>query len=142
MLVFTTLKRLIYNAKYFFDPPRQLLINIIFTTKKGVMRKERIFSLGLPIILAIVLMSSGCTSVIVRPLLDPVELSLQRQTDLELIKDGAPSLLLLLDGFIAKDPHNKNLLMAATKAYGAYAATLYEAEEPERAVTMSHKAKT
>jgi hypothetical protein len=106
------------------------------------MRKERIFSLSLTIILAIVLMSSGCTSMIVQPLLDPVELSLQKQTDLELIKDGAPSLLLLLDGLIAKNPHNKNLLMAATKAYGAYAITLHESNDLDRAVTISQKAKT
>ena len=106
------------------------------------MRKERIFSLGLPIILAIVLMSSGCTSMIIQPLLDPVELSLQRQTDLELIKDGAPSLLLLLDGLIAKNPHNKNLLMAATKAYGAYAIMLHESNDLDRAISISQKAKT
>jgi hypothetical protein len=106
------------------------------------MRKERIFSLGLPIILAIVLMSNGCTSMIIQPLLDPVELSLQKQTDLELIKDGAPSLLLLLDGLIAKNPHNKNLLMAATKAYGAYAITLHESNDLDRAISISQKAKT
>jgi hypothetical protein len=106
------------------------------------MRKERIFSLSLTIILAIVLMSSGCTSMIFQPLLDPVELSLQKQTDLELIKDGAPSLLLLLDGLVAKNPHNKNLLMAATKAYGAYAITLHELNDLDRAVTISQKAKT
>ena len=106
------------------------------------MRKERIFSLGLTIILAIVLMSNGCTSMIIQPLLDPVELSLQKQTDLELIKDGAPSLLLLLDGLIAKNPHNKNLLMAATKAYGAYAVTLHESNDLDRAISISQKAKT
>jgi len=79
---------------------------------------------------------------IVKPLLDPVELSLQKQTDLELIKDGAPALLLLLDGLLAKDPHNKNLLMAATKAYGAYALTLHESNEVDRAISISLKAKT
>ncbi len=106
------------------------------------MQKGKISILGKVVILVTILMYSGCTSMIVKPLLDPLELSLQKQTDLELIKDGAPSLLLLLDGLIANDPENKNLLMAATKAYGAYAATLYEANEVERAVNMSQKAKT
>ncbi len=105
------------------------------------MRKEKKFSLGLTIIFAIVLIGSGCTSMIVQPLLDPVELSLQKQTDLELIKDGAPSLLLLLDGLVAKNPHNKNLLMAATKAYGAYAITLHELNDLDRAISISQKAK-
>ena len=92
--------------------------------------------------LALLMLSNGCTSIVVRPLLGPLELSLQKQTDLELIKDGAPSLLLLLDGLIAEDPNNQDLLMAATKAYGAYAATLHQANEVERAITMSKKAKT
>ena len=106
------------------------------------MQKGQISSLGKAVILVTILMASGCTSMIVQPLLEPVELSLQKQTDLELIKDGAPSLLLLLDGLIAKDPQNKKLLMAATKAYGAYAITLSETGETERAVVTSLKAKT
>ena len=84
---------------------------------------------------------SGCTSVIVSPLLDPLTLSLQKQTDLKLLQDGSPSLLLLLDGLIAGDPDNGHLLMTATKAYGAYATVLYEDGEVERAVNMSIKAK-
>jgi len=106
------------------------------------MQKGQISSLGKALILVTILMASGCTSMLVQPLLEPVELSLQKQTDLELIRDGAPSLLLLLDGLIAKDPQNKNLLMAATKAYGAYAITLSETGETARAVDISLKAKT
>jgi hypothetical protein len=91
--------------------------------------------------LIILILTSGCASVIVNPLLDPLTLSLQKQTDLELLQDGAPSLLLLLDGLIASDPNNDRLLMTATKAYGAYATVLYEEGETERAVNMSIKAK-
>jgi len=93
------------------------------------------------IVLAVFLLSTGCTSMIVSPLLDPLELSLQKQTDLELIRDGAPSLLLLLDGLILKDPDNKKLLMTATRAYGSYAASLYEYGEVERAIGMSLKSR-
>lgn len=106
------------------------------------MREKKISNLGIAVFLAIFLIVSGCTSMFVEPLLEPLELSLQKQTDLELLKDGAPSLLLLLDGFIARDPRNKNLLMTATKAYSAYALTLHDANEVDRAVTMSRKAKT
>jgi hypothetical protein len=87
------------------------------------------------------LFSSGCTSLVVNPLLDPLTLSLQKQTDLELLRDGAPSLLLLLDGLIASDPDNERLLMTATKAYGAYATVLYEDGNIERAVNTSIKAR-
>ena len=91
--------------------------------------------------LALLLFGSGCTTIIVNPLLDPLSLTLQKQTDLELLQDGAPTLLLLLDGLIAGDPDNERLLMAATKAYGAYASILYEKEQIERAVNMSIKSK-
>ena len=87
------------------------------------------------------LFNSGCTSLLIDTLLDPLTLSLQKQTDLELLQDGAPSLLLLLDGFSASDPDNERLLMTATKAYGAYAATLYESGKAERAANMSVKAR-
>lgn len=87
------------------------------------------------------LLNSGCTSLVVKPLLDPLTISLQRQTDLELLRDGAPSLLLILDGLLIRAPDNRQLLMAATKAYGAYATTLYENGNIERATAMSIKAK-
>ncbi|MFC1827371.1 TRAP transporter TatT component family protein, partial [Thermodesulfobacteriota bacterium] len=86
--------------------------------------------------LALLVLSSGCTTIIVNPLLDPLSLSLQKQTDLELLQDGAPTLLLLLDGLIASDLDNGRLLLAATKAYGAYASILYEEGQVERAVNM------
>ena len=105
-------------------------------------QKTLIFALGKAFLALIVLMySSGCTSLIVNPLLDPLTLSLQKQTDLKLLQDGAPSLLLLLDGLIASDPDNERLLMTAAKAYGAYATVLYEEGQVERAVTVSSKAK-
>ncbi|MBW2521496.1 MAG: hypothetical protein JRD64_02255, partial [Deltaproteobacteria bacterium] len=87
------------------------------------------------------LVASGCTSLVVKPLLDPLTLSLQRQTDLELLQDGAPSLLLILDGLLIRDPDNRQLLMAATKAYGAYATTLYENGNIERAAAISTRAR-
>ena len=74
-------------------------------------------------------------------MLDPLTISMQKQTDLELLQEGAPSLLLLLDGLIAGDPGNEKLLMTATRLYGAYAAILYGDGQTERAVNMSIKAR-
>ena len=106
--------------------------------------KQKILTLALGKIflaLTVLMYSSGCTSLIVNPLLDPLTLSLQKQTDLQLLQDGVPSLLLLLDGLIASDPDNERLLMTAAKAHGAYATVLYEEGQVERAVTVSSKAK-
>ena len=61
--------------------------------------------------------------------------------DLELLQDGAPTLLLLLDGLITSNPDNERILMATTKAYGAYASILYEEGQIERAVKVSKKSK-
>jgi hypothetical protein len=107
-----------------------------------MIRKAMTSRLGNILLAALVLvLSSGCTSLVVNPLLDPLTLSLQKQTDLELLQDGAPALLLILDGLIASDPDNVRLLMAATKAYGAYATTLFEDGQTERAANMSKKAR-
>jgi hypothetical protein len=118
------------------------VLQIILQANMIMMRKATTsgFSKVLPAVL-VLMFSSSCTSLIVNPLLDPLTLSLQKQTDLQLLQDGAPSLLLLLDGLIAKDPHNERLLMTATRAYGAYATTLYEDGKTERAVNMSIKAR-
>jgi hypothetical protein len=105
-------------------------------------QKKMISALGKAFLTLVFLMhSSGCTSVIINPILGPLTLSLQKQTDLELLKEGAPSLLLLLDGLVASDPENAPLLMTAIKAYGAYATVLYEDGQVERAVNMSLKTK-
>jgi len=85
----------------------------------------------------VLLLSSSCTSLVVNPVLDPLTHSLEKQTDLELLEDGTPSLLLLLDGLIASDPDNVHLLMTATKAYAAYASILYEEGKTERAANLS-----
>lgn len=107
-----------------------------------MVRKATTSIIGNVLLAALVfLFSSGCTSLLVNPLLDPLTLALQKQTDLDLLQDGAPALLLILDGFIANDPKNERLLMTATKAYGAYATTLFEDGKIERAVNMSIKAK-
>jgi hypothetical protein len=67
--------------------------------------------------------------------------NLQRQTDLDLVCEGTSSFLLMLDSMIASDPDNIQLLMTATQAFSAYAATLDVCGRPERAVTVSAKAK-
>lgn len=92
-------------------------------------------------ILVIFSLTAGCTRLIVDPLIDPLVLSLQKQTDLDLLRDGAPSLLLIIDGLIASDPENAQLLMAGTKAYSSYAAALFEYDETARAAALSLKAR-
>ena len=108
----------------------------------GMRPKDTLTFLGRALaVLLLLSLSCGCTAVFVNPLLDPLTLSLQKQTDLDLLQEGAPSLLLLLDGLIANDPYNDRLLMTAAKANGGYATVLHEHGKIERAVNMSIKAR-
>lgn len=77
----------------------------------------------------------------VNPVLDPLSRSLERQTDIKLLKEGTPSLLLMLDGLIDADPKNKKLLVAGSRAYSFYATVLGEYDEKERAAAFTVKAK-
>lgn len=66
---------------------------------------------------------------------------LNQQTDLELVCDGAPSYLLLLDSLLAEDPTDLSLLVNATKAYSAYLMVMTECDRPDRSVGLSEKAR-
>ncbi len=67
--------------------------------------------------------------------------SLQRQSDLELVKAGAPSCLLLLDGLAEATPDDPDLLLAAARARVAYASAFLGPDEPARAAAMFGKAR-
>ena len=62
---------------------------------------------------------------------------MQAQPDPELVRQGAPTFMLLLDGLLADDPENPELLLAAAQAYVFYAQAFASAEAaPERAVLL------
>lgn len=93
------------------------------------------------IVLLLLAGAGGCARLAVNSLMAPTVAGLQRQTDLELVCDGAASYLLMLDCLIADDPFNRRLLMTATQGYAAYAAALDVCGRPERAATVSGRAK-
>ncbi len=66
--------------------------------------------------------------------------SLQRQDDLQLVKDGAPAYLLLLDG-LAESSENPKVLLAASSAQIAYASAFFDKAEADRARKMYAKAR-
>jgi hypothetical protein len=87
------------------------------------------------------LAGSGCARLAINPMIDSVNRALERQDDLQLVLDGAPSLLLVLDGFIADDPDNPRLLLQGAKSYASYAGILDEKGEHARAARLSGKGK-
>lgn len=67
--------------------------------------------------------------------------NLNRQTDLDLICEGAPAYLLMLDSLVAGDPDNPKLLLGGVQAYTSYAGAIKECDHPERAAAMGVKAR-
>ncbi len=61
------------------------------------------------------------------------------QDDLQTVQEGAPAYLLLLDGMLAGDPKNEQLLITAARLYGAYASIFVT--EPDRARRLTEKAR-
>lgn len=75
------------------------------------------------------------------PLADGLARSLEKQSDLELVRSGVPAYLLLLDGLVESSPDNPKLLLAAADAQTAYAAAFVDKEESARAAAMYAKAR-
>lgn len=88
----------------------------------------------------IVLLSS-CASLLSTTFIEPTVANLQKQTDLELVCEGSPSYLLMIDSMIASDSNSKSLLMAGSQAYSGYIGAMGECGYPrERIKTVSEKA--
>jgi TRAP transporter T-component len=67
--------------------------------------------------------------------------SVMKQQDLQLVRDGAPAYLLMVDGLVESHPDNADLLAGAAQIYSAYTSAFVIAEDPERAKILSSKAK-
>jgi len=93
------------------------------------------------VLFAAALLSQGCASLVITPMVGPVVKNLNRQADLELVCDGAPSYLLLLDSLLVSDPDNARLLLHGAQAYTAYASLMSECGRPERAPILAERAK-
>ncbi|MCX5863861.1 MAG: TRAP transporter TatT component family protein [Deltaproteobacteria bacterium] len=93
------------------------------------------------VLFALSFLSPGCASLVIPPMVGPVVKNLNRQADLELVCDGAPSYLLLLDSLLVSDPDNARLLLHGTQAYTAYASLMPECGRPERAAVLGEMAK-
>lgn len=85
---------------------------------------------------------TGCATLIVDPLVTPIEHSLEQQPNIDLLHDGAPTLLLMIDGLLANDPGDRKLLISGTKAYASYALLLDQYGETEQALRCAERGKT
>jgi hypothetical protein len=96
---------------------------------------------GILVALCALFFLSGCASLVITRLVGPTVENLQKQKDVDLVCEGAPSFLLMIDSMLASEPDNKNLLITATQAYGAYTAALDVCGRNERAGVLSEKSR-
>jgi len=82
-------------------------------------------SLLLPV-LTISLFLTSCTGFLTDTVIKPAIGNLQQQTDINLVCEGAPAYLLMLDSMLANSPGNGDLLLTATQSFSAYGGALAE----------------
>lgn len=106
---------------------------------------------GSPFLLSALLLiaafSNGCALVrkgamkTVTPMARQLSDGMMHQTDVDLVREGAPAFLLMLDALVEANPNNPTLLLAAADAHLAYASGFIDADQRERARTMYLKAR-
>ncbi len=82
------------------------------------------------------LLLSACVSV--GGIAESLSAAILDQQDAELVRDGAPAYLIMVDSLIANSPDETDLLLSGAKLYGAYASAFVT--EPARAKLMAEKA--
>ncbi len=78
------------------------------------------------LLLCLVFLLASCSSLITTTIVEPTVGNLQKQTDLELVCEGAPAYLLMIDSMIASDPKDGDLLRIGAQSYSGYAAAMAE----------------
>lgn len=87
------------------------------------------------------LLVSSCTSLLTANFIEPTVANLQKQNDLDLVCEGSPAYLLMIDSMIASKPKNSGLLKAGSQAYSGYISAMTECGYPdERIDAVSAKA--
>jgi len=93
-----------------------------------------------PLAAAFALVLGGCASMISSAgagLADSVGSAMRNQNDPEIVRDGAPAFLMMLDGFVEKSPDDPELLAAAAELYASYGVVFVD--QPERARKLTSR---
>jgi len=94
--------------------------------------------------LALVMVAiSGCATVIATAgggLAENLTVAIMNQDDPELVRDGAPAYLLMLDSFVEGAPDNQAVLSAAAELYSAYGVVFVD--DPNRAQKLTRRGRS
>jgi hypothetical protein len=101
-----------------------------------------------PVLLTVCALAGGCALLrkgaarVISPMATQLSDGLMHQNDVELVREGAPAFLLMLDALAEAHPDNPAVLIAAADAQMAYATGFIDKAQKERSKTMYLKAKT
>ena len=89
-----------------------------------------------------ILLLSSCTKMITNAVVTPAVNNIQQQTDIQLVCDGAPSYLLMVDSFIAANPDDEDFLRIGSQSFIGYVNALGQCgANAERIKVNSEKVK-
>ncbi len=89
------------------------------------------------------LLLAACASVVATAgsgLAGNLTVAMMNQEDPEIVRDGAPAYLLMLDSFVEGSPDNKSVLAAAAELYAAYGVVFVD--DPRRSKTLTARARS
>jgi hypothetical protein len=107
------------------------MVNKVWQTRLGLLA-----AFLLPLI-------SGCASVVASAgsgLAGNLTVAMMNQDDPDIVRDGAPAYLLMLDSFVEGSPDNAAVLAAAAELYSAYGVVFVD--EPTRAKRLTARAQS
>ncbi len=90
------------------------------------MATERVLRSFVPFLICYALCLSSCTRLLTTTVIQPAVGNLQQQTNLDLVCEGAPAYLLMIDSMLVSSPENSELLMIGAQSYSAYASAVEE----------------
>jgi len=107
-----------------------------------IYRSIRMSRLPYPILIVAALFFTSCSALLTSTVIKPAVGNLQKQRDVELVCEGAPAYLLMIDSLIEGDRSNRDLLIIGSQSYSGTVAALESCgSSPERLRSLSMKAK-
>jgi TRAP transporter T-component len=94
--------------------------------------------------LALALVLPGCGGLVksaTQPMIDNLATAIQKQDDPELVRDGAPAYLLLIDGMVEGSPDDPDTLKTAATLYSSYVSAFVAGQDKPRAKVLAARAR-
>lgn len=91
------------------------------------------------LLVACAVSAAGCSRLVGSMAADTLSAAILNQDDPQLVEEGVPAYLLLVDGLIHENPGNEDLLAAAAQLYALYGARF--AADAQRGATLTAKAR-